>query len=146
MLWWTLGYTCLFQFRFPWCVCPAVGLLVHLFLLSQTLSFSSLLLEQIALMQPFPKMCPLDQDFLPCLQCSSKFPSASHFLNMCQNLCNNNCLLYFYLCVYSFCFFPSGIIRVREDVDTNIDTIHIMPSFQVSVCKHIDKIYQDSRE
>ena len=27
MLWWTLGYTCLFQFWFPWCVCPAVGLL-----------------------------------------------------------------------------------------------------------------------
>ena len=24
---WTLGYTCLFQFWFPWCVCPAVGLL-----------------------------------------------------------------------------------------------------------------------
>ena len=26
-LWWTLGYTCLFQFWFPQCVCPAVGLL-----------------------------------------------------------------------------------------------------------------------
>ena len=26
---WTLGYTCLFQFWFPWCVCPAVGLLGH---------------------------------------------------------------------------------------------------------------------
>ena len=24
MLQWTLGYTCLFQFWFPWCVCPAV--------------------------------------------------------------------------------------------------------------------------
>ena len=29
MLQWTLGYTCLFQFWFPWCVCPAVGLLGH---------------------------------------------------------------------------------------------------------------------
>ena len=29
MLWWTLGYTCLFQFWFPWYVCPAVGLLGH---------------------------------------------------------------------------------------------------------------------
>ena len=92
----------------------------HLFLLSQTLSFSRLLLEQIALVQPFPKMWSLDQDF-PCLWCSSKFPSASHFLNMCQNLCNNNYFLYFYLYVYFFClFFPSGIIRVREDVGTNI--------------------------
>ena len=27
---WTLGYTCLFQFWFPWCVCPAVGLLGHM--------------------------------------------------------------------------------------------------------------------
>ena len=27
MLWWTLGHTCLFQFWFPQCVCPAVGLL-----------------------------------------------------------------------------------------------------------------------
>ena len=27
MLRWTLGYTCLFQFWFPWCVCPEVGLL-----------------------------------------------------------------------------------------------------------------------
>ena len=27
MLQWTLGYTCLFLFWFPWCVCPAVGLL-----------------------------------------------------------------------------------------------------------------------
>ena len=26
---WTLGHTCLFQFWFPWCVCPAVGLLGH---------------------------------------------------------------------------------------------------------------------
>ena len=25
---WTLGCTCLFQFWFPWCVCPPVGLLV----------------------------------------------------------------------------------------------------------------------
>ena len=29
MLRWTLGYTCLFQFRFLGCVCPAVGLLGH---------------------------------------------------------------------------------------------------------------------
>ena len=29
MLWWKLGYTCLFQFWFPQCVCPAVGLLDH---------------------------------------------------------------------------------------------------------------------
>ena len=30
MLQWTLGYTCLFQFWFPRCVCPAVGLLGHM--------------------------------------------------------------------------------------------------------------------
>ena len=30
MLWWTLGYTCLFQFWFPLCVCPAVGFLGHM--------------------------------------------------------------------------------------------------------------------
>ena len=30
MLWWTLGYTCLFQFWFPRCVCRAVGLLGHI--------------------------------------------------------------------------------------------------------------------
>ena len=30
MLRWTLGYTCLFQFWFPQCVCPAVGLLGHM--------------------------------------------------------------------------------------------------------------------
>ena len=30
MLRWILGYTCLFQFWFPWCVCPAVGLLGHM--------------------------------------------------------------------------------------------------------------------
>ena len=29
MLQWTLGYTCLFPFWFPQCVCPAVGLLDH---------------------------------------------------------------------------------------------------------------------
>ena len=29
MLRWTLGYTCLFPFWFPRCVCPAVGLLDH---------------------------------------------------------------------------------------------------------------------
>ena len=29
MLRWTLGYMCLFQFWFPRCVCPAVGLLGH---------------------------------------------------------------------------------------------------------------------
>ena len=29
MLRWTLGYTCLIQFWFPQCVCPAVGLLGH---------------------------------------------------------------------------------------------------------------------
>ena len=30
MLQWTLGYTCLFQFWFPRCVCPAVELLGHM--------------------------------------------------------------------------------------------------------------------
>ena len=29
MLQWTLGYTCLFPFWFPQCVCPAAGLLDH---------------------------------------------------------------------------------------------------------------------
>ena len=29
VLQWTLGYMCLFHFWFPWCVCPAVGLLGH---------------------------------------------------------------------------------------------------------------------
>ena len=27
---WTLGYTCLFQFWFPQCICPAVGLLARM--------------------------------------------------------------------------------------------------------------------
>ena len=31
MLWWTLGYTCLFPFWFPQCLCPAVGLLPSIF-------------------------------------------------------------------------------------------------------------------
>ena len=30
VLWWTLGYMCLFQFWFPRCVCPAVGFLGHM--------------------------------------------------------------------------------------------------------------------
>ena len=30
MLWWTLGYMRLFQFWFPQCVCPEVGLLGHM--------------------------------------------------------------------------------------------------------------------
>ena len=30
MLWWTLGHTCLFQFWFPRCVCPGVGLPGHI--------------------------------------------------------------------------------------------------------------------
>ena len=30
VLQWTLGYMCLFQFRFPQCVCPGVGLLGHM--------------------------------------------------------------------------------------------------------------------
>ena len=30
MLRWTLGCMCLFQFWFPWCVCPGVGFLVHI--------------------------------------------------------------------------------------------------------------------
>ena len=30
VLWWTLGYMCFFQFWFPHCVCPAVGLLGHM--------------------------------------------------------------------------------------------------------------------
>ena len=34
---WTLGYMCLFQFWFPWCVCPAVGLLGHKVVLFATL-------------------------------------------------------------------------------------------------------------
>ena len=29
-VWWTLGYICLFQFWFPWCVCPVVELLGHM--------------------------------------------------------------------------------------------------------------------
>ena len=29
VLWWILGYMCLFQFWFPQCVCPEVGLLGH---------------------------------------------------------------------------------------------------------------------
>ena len=33
MLWWTLGYTCLFGFWFPQCVFPAVGLLGHMAIL-----------------------------------------------------------------------------------------------------------------
>ena len=30
VLWWPLGYMCLFQFWFPQCVCPAVGLLGYM--------------------------------------------------------------------------------------------------------------------
>ena len=30
---WILGYTCLFQFWFPWWVCPAMGLLGHMAIL-----------------------------------------------------------------------------------------------------------------
>ena len=30
MLQWTLGYGCLFQFWFPWCVCPVVESLGHM--------------------------------------------------------------------------------------------------------------------
>ena len=33
MLRWTLGCTCLFQFWFLWCVCPALGLLGHMAIL-----------------------------------------------------------------------------------------------------------------
>ena len=35
----TLGYTCLFQFWFPWCVCPGVGLLGHMAVLFPVYSF-----------------------------------------------------------------------------------------------------------
>ena len=37
MLWWTLGYMCLFQFWFPCCKCPAVELLGHMAVLSSCL-------------------------------------------------------------------------------------------------------------
>ena len=33
MLWWTLGYTYLFQIWFPWGICPVVGLLGHMVVL-----------------------------------------------------------------------------------------------------------------
>ena len=42
MLRWTLGYTCLFPFWFPQCVCPAVGLLDHKAVLFSVLRGNSL--------------------------------------------------------------------------------------------------------
>ena len=41
ILQWTLGYTCLFQFWFLQCVCPTVGLLGHMAILSHVWLFAT---------------------------------------------------------------------------------------------------------
>ena len=48
VLQWTLGYVCLFQFWFPWCVCPAVGLLHHMAVLISVFKGISTLFSIVA--------------------------------------------------------------------------------------------------
>jgi len=43
-----LGYVCLFQFWFPWCVCPAVGLLHHMAVLISVFKGISTLFSIVA--------------------------------------------------------------------------------------------------
>ena len=54
MLWWTLGYTCLFQFWFPWCVCPAVGFLGHKAVPFQVFQGISILFSIVAVLVGIP--------------------------------------------------------------------------------------------
>ena len=54
MLWWTLGYTCLFQIWFPWCVCPGVGLLGHMALLFPVFLRISTLFSIVAVLVCIP--------------------------------------------------------------------------------------------
>ena len=50
----TLGYMCLFQFWFPQCVCPAVGLLGHLAVLFPVFKGISTLFSIVALLVCIP--------------------------------------------------------------------------------------------
>ena len=53
MLRWTLGSTCPFQFWFPWCVCPAVGLLGCMAVLFPVFSGISILFSLVAVLVYF---------------------------------------------------------------------------------------------
>ena len=48
------GYTCLFQFWFPWCVCPAVGLLGHMAVLFPFFKGISTLFSIVAVLVCIP--------------------------------------------------------------------------------------------
>ena len=50
VLWWTLGCACLFQFWFPRCVCPAVGLLGHVAVLFPVFKGISTLFSIVAVL------------------------------------------------------------------------------------------------
>ena len=50
MLQWTLGYMCLFQFCFLWCVCPAVELLNHMAVLFPVFKGISALFSIVAVL------------------------------------------------------------------------------------------------
>ena len=54
MLRWTLGYMCLFQFWFPRCVCPAVGLLGHMAVLFPVFKGISTLFSIVAVLVCIP--------------------------------------------------------------------------------------------
>ena len=54
LLWWTLGYMCLFQFWFPQCVCPAMGLLGHKVVLFAIFSGISTLFSIVAVLVCIP--------------------------------------------------------------------------------------------
>ena len=54
MLRWTLGYTCLFQFWFPQCVCPAVGLLGYMAVLFSVFYGISTLFYIVAVLVSIP--------------------------------------------------------------------------------------------
>ena len=51
---WTLGYTCLFPFWFPRCVCPAVGLLGHMAVLFPVFKGISTLFSIVAVLVWIP--------------------------------------------------------------------------------------------
>ena len=51
---WTLGYTCLFQFWFPQCVCPEVGLLGHMAVLFPVFKGISTLFSIVAILVCIP--------------------------------------------------------------------------------------------
>ena len=63
MLWWTLGYMCLFQFWFPRCVCLAVGLLGHVAVLFPVFKGISTLFSIMAILVCIPTKGVKDQCF-----------------------------------------------------------------------------------